>query len=477
MAGDSDVASCAHCGQPAPLRCSRCRSARFCSPRCQRLCWTSHRSHCIDATAPTAPQSRPQPSLSSAAPTSVASVAQGAVFGAGDSARAVSATGRGDEWIRMVGKDAFPGEDAGPPVRDGLEAAQRVCLERGCGGFVLWQGQAFLRARPSAELAANAQHAAAATLWLPASALASARGRASSSFALPSSLPELVVEGARPVEKRAGLSEDEMTDRFVHSKPVVLTDAQREWPAQSKWTFEWLGAKFGEEEMPVSDLAPFFQQCDRGNIQTVKVSMREYIRYILGQPNGIRSLQKSDEQVFYGNGWCPFMQHDDLLSDVSDRLYCVRDSVPRGDGPARGFNTSLTKVFLGPAGTISRLHHDTYSTHVWLSQIRGRKQFICYAPEDTEHLHCHPEDDYDGRTSLFDPSAPDFNAFPRARNARAFSVVVEEGETVVLPSRWWHWAKSLTPSITLMRNFVNEVNMKDYMQIMERAQRAKAQRK
>ena len=37
---------------------------------------------------------------------------------------------------------------------------------------------------------------------------------------------------------------------------------------------------------------------------------------------------------------------------------------------------------------------------------------------------------------------------PVAHLGEAYSVVVEEGETVVLPARWWHWAKSLTPSIT-----------------------------
>ena len=41
---------------------------------------------------------------------------------------------------------------------------------------------------------------------------------------------------------------------------------------------------------------------------------------------------------------------------------------------------------------------------------------------------------------------------PPAHLGEAYSVVVEEGETVVLPARWWHWAKSLTPSITLMRS-------------------------
>ncbi|CAE8656267.1 unnamed protein product, partial [Polarella glacialis] len=170
------------------------------------------------------------------------------------------------------------------------------------------------------------------------------------------------------------------------------------------------------------------------------------------------------------NGWAPFLEHPELLKDVSDRLYCVQDSIPRGDGPGKIFNASLTKVFLGPAGTVSRLHHDTYATHVWLSQIRGRKQFICYSPEDTENLHSHPLDEFDGRTSLFDPSAPDYEAFPLARRARAYSVVVEEGETVVLPARWWHWAKSLTPSVTLMRNFVNETNLRDHFEIRQRVE-------
>merc|ERR1712083_963765 len=119
-------------------------------------------------------------------------------------------------------------------------------------------------------------------------------------------------------------------------------------------------------------------------------------------------------------------------------------------------------------------HHDTYASHVWLSQIRGRKQFIVYAPEDTQHLHSLGEDECGGRTSLFDPSAPDFDKFPNAKRARAFSVVVEEGETVVLPSKWWHWAKSLTPSITLMRNFVNEVNYEEYCKIKKNVDAMKA---
>lgn len=196
--------------------------------------------------------------------------------------------------------------------------------------------------------------------------------------------------------------------------------------------------------------------------------MREFCHYVLGKPNGLRALQRDEAHPFYGNGWVPFLTHEMLLDDISDRLYCVRDSIPRGDGPTKRFNNSLTKVFLGPAGTISRLHHDTYATHVWLSQIRGRKQFICYPPDDHENLYGILDDKCEGRISHFDPAAPDYDAYPRARRATAYSVVVEEGETVVLPARWWHWAKSLTPSITLMRNFVNEVNLDEHFEIQRR---------
>merc|ERR1719210_1974423 len=141
-------------------------------------------------------------------------------------------------------------------------------------------------------------------------------------------------------------------------------------------------------------------------MQTVALSMREFVHYVLGEPNALRALQKKPDAVFYGNSWAPFFENDKLLEDVSDRLYCVEDTIPRDDGDFKLFNRSLTKVFLGPAGTISRLHCDTYATHAWLSQIRGRKQFIVFPPEDTEHLYCTVEDECDGRTTLFDPSDP-----------------------------------------------------------------------
>ena len=426
--GAKDTSSkCCNCGASgAAFICSRCHNVRFCSPACQRKAWKGHREHCAEKGL--------------------------------------------DEWVVVLHTDALPGNDAGT-VTAGAEVAKKACRDNDFGGMVAWNRVFFLRREPVAKLVAAAHHAQGTHLWLPVCSLLEMDK--ATPKPLPTALPEVVVEGAKPVDKRAGLSVTEMDENFHNSTPVVLTDAQDSWPARQKWTFEWLAEQYGDEMMPCSDLAPFFRHCDRGNIRTVQAPLREFVRYVQGRPNIFGPLQAPD-RVFYANGWTPFLDHKDLLSDVSDRLYCVSDSIPTGDGPAKVFNASLTKIFMGPAGTVSRLHHDTYATHVWLSQIRGRKQFVCYPPGETHLLHSLPVDEVDGRTSLFDPSKPDYTRFPNARRAQAYSVVVEEGETVVLPARWWHWAKSLTPSITLMRNFVNHSNIEDHVEIRKRAEKARS---
>ena len=127
----------------------------------------------------------------------------------------------------------------------------------------------------------------------------------------------------------------------------------------------------------------------------------------------------------------------------------------------------FTKVFLGPAGTLTRLHNDSFATHAWLSQIRGRKQFILYPPSQARLLHASEgvAGGHGAEQTWFDPLRPDFRKFPRARDATAHVAVCEEGETVLVPSGWFHHAVSLSPSITLMRNFVNHANFDAFQRL------------
>ena len=88
-------------------------------------------------------------------------------------------------------------------------------------------------------------------------------------------------------------------------------------------------------------------------------------------------------------------------------------------------------------GTCTRLHNDTYHTSAWLSQIRGTKQFILYPPSQASLIHAgegiespqlnSPRAHTKCEQSWFDPLAPDYARFPRARQATPYVAVCEPG--------------------------------------------------
>uniref|UniRef100_A0A6V2U9A0 JmjC domain-containing protein n=1 Tax=Emiliania huxleyi TaxID=2903 RepID=A0A6V2U9A0_EMIHU len=205
-------------------------------------------------------------------------------------------------------------------------------------------------------------------------------------------------------------------------------------------------------------------------MQTVRLPLREYVKYLTVRDHWLS--QREHGTPFYGNSWTPFLTHEAMRDHVG-RMSFVEDLVEE-DGPLGVLSRKLTKVFFGPPATVTRLHHDTYSLHAWLSQVRGRKQFVLYPKSQAHLLHagegecageCAGEGAgagegtcCDAAQSWFDPTAPDYRRFPRARRATPHVAVLEEGDTLFCPAGWFHYAIALSPSITLMRNFFNSAN-------------------
>ena len=55
-------------------------------------------------------------------------------------------------------------------------------------------------------------------------------------------------------------------------------------------------------------------------------------------------------------------------------------------------SATLFKLFLGPAGTVTRLHADAGEAHGWLAQVWGAKLFVLYPPTDAPHLRVLPNE-------------------------------------------------------------------------------------
>ena len=265
------------------------------------------------------------------------------------------------------------------------------------------------------------------------------------------------------IERRSNLSPDECMCRYLRAgegTPVVVTDAQEGWEARRLWTLKYLQNNFGSDALIANDRAPLRRE-DNPAMKTIRTTLGEFIDYMTtaGASSAIAAQER--DSPFYGNSWSPFSTHATLRSHIS-RPYFVPDDIPPD---AEELDRALTKVFLGPAGTVTRLHNDTYHTHAWLSQIRGTKQFILYPPSEAHKLHAGEgiAGDHGAQQTWFDPLRPEYDAFPRARHATPHVAICGPGDTILVPSEWFHYAVALTPSITLMRNFMNDANAEAFM--------------
>ena len=134
-------------------------------------------------------------------------------------------------------------------------------------------------------------------------------------------------------------------------------------------------------------------------------------------------------------------------------------------------------MFIGPAGTTTRLHFDAHGAHGWLAVVRGRKLFVLFPPSHGAHLY--PFDRAQSEVgpahapakettqSPVDPLAPDLRRYPEYAKAELLAAVCGPGDVIVIPKGWWHYAVALEPCITVMRNWWNHAtNVQDLLRMI-----------
>ena len=270
------------------------------------------------------------------------------------------------------------------------------------------------------------------------------------------------------IERKSKVSPADIAREYLQGvgKPVIITDATENWPARSKWTFEFFKTVYGAD--------PALAWLGRGSGTGKLTTLSAYIDFLdspLAELPGVwtgrdigkdgRPLQAAPAQgasPFYLLGWYAFRQHPELYDDIAPAPYFVPDLVSALNPTLRDVfewtsNREYTAIFIGPEGSLSALHRDYWSTHAYLAQIQGRKRAILFSPEDLDFL-------YGGQV---DPEHPDFERFPLFERATAYECVIEPGDTLLIPANWLHHVRGLEKSITVSCNFFNDSNFTQHM--------------
>jgi histone arginine demethylase JMJD6 len=244
-----------------------------------------------------------------------------------------------------------------------------------------------------------------------------------------------------PIDRVTGLS----LERFVttyrdSSRPVIFTDAARAWPAYDKFTPTWFRDRFGDK--------------------VVRLHGRDWT---LGD---ILDVLETSTENSPGPYPCKFeiaRDFPELLCDVSPRFdYSLPDRQANPLLPRRLFSgVNNLEIFLGgPGGRFPYLHYDLMHQHAWITQLHGDKEFTVYAPDQEPFLYVNPDQPW--QSSIENHHDPDFARYPLFRQARAQKLIVHAGETLFLPSGWWHTARSLNVTISVAFDQLGPDNWNDF---------------
>lgn len=220
---------------------------------------------------------------------------------------------------------------------------------------------------------------------------------------------------------------------FYGNRPVLVDGLMRNWPALDLWSPHYFADEFGDVEVEIThDRGKDPRYEDNFADHRAMVKMRDYVRMIEegGETNDYYLVAKN--QLLERPECACLMAH----FSSPDRFL---DPTIKTEG--------YVKLWFGPKGTVTPLHHD--ATNIFFGQIYGRKQIKLISPYHIDRV-------YNDRTcfSAVDPEDLDLTRFPLMQQVPIIDVIVHPGQFLFLPIGWWHWVKALDTSISLsFQNF------------------------
>jgi histone arginine demethylase JMJD6 len=246
------------------------------------------------------------------------------------------------------------------------------------------------------------------------------------------------------VDRRPGLTHEEFLHHYVRNGiPVVIPGAMKnEWSAFSKWDASYFRDQLGHKQAHVGGK---------------KVLMKDFMDTVIASNQSNPSLYLNEVNIH--------KDFPELLPDITPHLqYALPDRLMSKFLPESwGMRNGIVELLIGGKGTkFPTLHYDGYHMNTFVTQIKGDKEFVFYAPSETDKMY--PEKTGSNKSLVNDVFNPDLNRFPKFAEAHRITTTVYEGDTAFLPSGWWHSTRLLSLSIAVSTNAVHPPQWDEFVE-------------
>lgn len=249
----------------------------------------------------------------------------------------------------------------------------------------------------------------------------------------------------KPVEIWSAADEPPLKERLErNAEPVLLKGLVRHWPAAKAGQGEALG------------ICDYLRRFDRG-VEVIATKTRAAARGVMGYNDTLTDFAFVKARM----GLAEFMAHLQAYMPADDApaiaAQCakVSDVIPGflDENALQALPGVVPNFWLGNALTVP-VHHD--HPYNLACVVAGRRRFTLFAPDQVGNLYIGPlEHTPSGAPiSVVHPKAPDFERYPRYRDALASARVVEmaPGDALYIPPLWFHQVEALE-KVNLLVNY------------------------
>jgi Cupin-like domain len=202
---------------------------------------------------------------------------------------------------------------------------------------------------------------------------------------------------------------------YAARKPLVIKNLSKQWPAFTKWTWDYFIDTVGEKEVGVYNNVKSDAYTP---INTADAYMKfgVYLEKVKTGPLDLR--------IFLFN---IFQHAPQIAADFNWPEELMG-----------GFVKKFPMLFVGGAGSVTHMHFDIDMSHILHTQFIGRKRVLLFPFEEQYKLYRKPWEvlslaDYTNYASQFD-----YHSFPAVKLARGYELVLEHGDTLFMPAGFWH---------------------------------------
>jgi hypothetical protein len=240
-----------------------------------------------------------------------------------------------------------------------------------------------------------------------------------------------------PIDVVNDISPEEFKHKYYEPQvPVVLRNLAKQWPAYTKWNWEYFKTLAGHKQVGIYN-----------NVKS----------------DAYTPVNKADDYTTFG-------EYVDMISRGPAAwrifLFNIFTHVPQltkdftwPDNYMKGFVKRLPMLFVGGAGSITHMHFDIDLSHILHTQFAGRKRVLMFPHKEQYKLYRKPFEvlsvaDF---SNYYDPekSKIDLNRFPAIELAQGLDTTLEHGDTLFMPGGYWHHMEYLDSGFAMSLRALN----------------------